>query len=117
MWIEDVFTIAGTSSEHRLWVSGVNNITYMFATLVCVSTIDRIGRRWNLYWGAAAQEICMFCAGGLARATLNADSKTLYLFGAVNFISIVIVWALYPESSQRTLEEMDLVFASDSIWA
>ncbi|KAK2019522.1 hypothetical protein LZ32DRAFT_519238, partial [Colletotrichum eremochloae] len=41
----------------------------------------------------------------------------LYLFGAVNFISIVIVWALYPESSQRTLEEMDLVFASDSTWA
>jgi hypothetical protein len=26
------------------------------------------------------------------------------------------VWALYPESNQRTLEEMDLVFASDSIW-
>lgn len=26
------------------------------------------------------------------------------------------MWALYPESNQRTLEEMDLVFASDSIW-
>ncbi|EFQ27917.1 uncharacterized protein GLRG_03061 [Colletotrichum graminicola M1.001] len=185
-----VFTIAGISSEQRLWVSGVNNITYMFATLICVFTIDRIGRRWTLYWGAAAQGICMFCAGGLARATLNADpgnraglggaatffvfaytavfgatwltvpwlipaeifplqvrakgnawgvvgwsigngwtvlllptifeklnEKTLYLFGAVSFISIVIVWALYPESNQRTLEEMDLVFASDSIWA
>ncbi|KAK2004522.1 general substrate transporter [Colletotrichum falcatum] len=186
----EIFTIAGISSEQRLWVSGVNNITYMFATLVCVFTIDRIGRRWTLYWGAAAQGICMFCAGGLARATINADpanraglggaatffvfaytavfgaswlsipwivpaeifplqvrakgnawgvvgwsigngwtvlllptifkklnEKTLYLFGAVNFVSIVIVWALYPESNQRTLEEMDLVFASDSIWA
>ncbi|KAK2048795.1 hexose transporter [Colletotrichum somersetense] len=206
-----IFTIAGISSEQRLWVSGVNNITYMFATLICVFTIDRIGRRWTLYWGAAAQGICMFCAGGLARATLNADpgnraglggaatffvyaytcvfgatwlvvpwlipaeifplqvrakgnawgvvgwsigngwtvsvstcalgspraatdtgetkvlllptifeklnEKTLYLFGAVNFVSIVIVWALYPESNQRTLEEMDLVFASDSIWS
>ncbi|KAK2021799.1 general substrate transporter [Colletotrichum zoysiae] len=185
-----IFTIAGISSEQRLWVSGVNNITYMFATLICVFTIDRIGRRWSLYWGAAAQGICMFCAGGLARATLNADpgnraalggaatffvfaftacfagswltcpwiipaeifplqvrakgnawgvvgwsigngwtvlllptifeklnEKTLYLFGAVNFVSIVVVWALYPESNQRTLEEMDLVFASDSIWA
>lgn len=27
-----------------------------------------------------------------------------------------MVWALYPETSQRTLEEMNLVFASDSIW-
>ncbi|KAH0430989.1 MFS monosaccharide transporter [Colletotrichum camelliae] len=184
-----IFTIAGISSEQRLWVSGVNNITYMFATLICVFTLDRIGRRWTLYWGAAGQGICMFCAGGLARATLNADpgsrsglggaatffvflytaifgatwltvpwlypaeifplqvrakgnawgvvgwsigngwtvlllptifeklnEKTLYLFGAVNVICIVIVWALYPESNQRTLEEMDLVFASDSIW-
>ncbi|KAF5520445.1 Sugar transporter STL1 [Colletotrichum aenigma] len=184
-----IFTIAGISSEQRLWVSGVNNITYMFATLICVFTLDRIGRRWTLYWGAAGQGICMFCAGGLARATLNADpgnrsglggaatffvflytaifgatwltvpwlypaeifplqvrakgnawgvvgwsigngwtvlllptifeklnEKTLYLFGAVNVLCIVIVWALYPESNQRTLEEMDLVFASDSIW-
>ena len=47
-------------------------------------------------------------------AALN--EKTLYLFGAVNAATIVIVWALYPETNQRTLEEMDLVFASDSIW-
>jgi hypothetical protein len=26
------------------------------------------------------------------------------------------VWALYPETNQRTLEEIDLLFASDSIW-
>ena len=44
------------------------------------------------------------------------NEKTLYLFGAVNAATIVIVWALYPETNQRTLEEMDLVFASDSIW-
>jgi len=44
------------------------------------------------------------------------NEKTLYLFGAVNLATIVIVWALYPETNQRTLEEMNLVFASDSIW-
>ena len=44
------------------------------------------------------------------------EEKTLYLFGAVNAATIVIVWALYPETNQRTLEEMNLVFASDSIW-
>ncbi|KAH7310808.1 general substrate transporter [Stachybotrys elegans] len=184
-----IFTIAGIRAEERLWVSGLNNITYMFATLICVFTLDRIGRRWTLYWGSVGQAICMFCAGGLARATLNAgpdnraqlggaatffvflftaifgatwltvpwlypaeifplqvrakgnawgvvgwsigngwtvlllptiferlNEKTLYIFGAVNVACIVIVWALYPESNQRTLEEMDLVFASDSIW-
>lgn len=26
------------------------------------------------------------------------------------------MWAFYPESNQRTLEEMDLLFAADSPW-
>ncbi|KAL4958577.1 hypothetical protein BDW69DRAFT_179574 [Aspergillus filifer] len=43
--------------------------------------------------------------------------KTMYVFGAVNAISIPIVWAFYPESSQRTLEEIGLLFAADSPWA
>jgi hypothetical protein len=42
--------------------------------------------------------------------------KTLYIFAACNIITIPMVWALYPETNQRTLEEMNLVFASDSIW-
>ena len=42
--------------------------------------------------------------------------KTLYIFGGVNALSIIVVWALYPETNQRTLEEMNLVFAADSIW-
>ena len=28
----------------------------------------------------------------------------------------VPVWALYPESNQRTLEEMDLLFAANKPW-
>lgn len=27
-----------------------------------------------------------------------------------------MVWALYPETNQRTLEEMDLVFEADTPW-
>ena len=42
--------------------------------------------------------------------------KTFYIFGAVNFLTLPIVWALYPESNQRTLEEMDLLFATNSWW-
>ena len=43
-------------------------------------------------------------------------TSTMYIFGGVNIIAIVIVWALYPETNQRTLEEMNMVFAADSIW-
>ena len=45
--------------------------------------------------------------------------NTLHVFGAVNFLSIPLVWALYPETANRTLEEMDYLFMSDSpfVWA
>ena len=42
--------------------------------------------------------------------------KTLYIFGIANVITIPMVWALYPESNQRTLEDMDLLFAADTVW-
>lgn len=165
----------------------------MFATLICVYTLDRIGRRWTLYWGAAAQGIAMFLAGGFSRLGSDArelgdagqastygaaaasfvfvftsvfgatwltvpwlypaeifplqvrakgnawgvvgwsigngwltllcpvmfdaiGEKTLYIFGACNVLAIPMVWALYPESNQRTLEEMNLLFAAPTPW-
>lgn len=42
--------------------------------------------------------------------------KTLYIFGIANAITLPMVWALYPESNQRTLEQMDLLFSADSPW-
>ena len=32
--------------------------------------------------------------------------NTLHIFGVVNFLSLPMVWALYPETANRTLEEM-----------
>lgn len=43
-------------------------------------------------------------------------SYTLFIFAACNILTIPMVWALYPESNQRTLEEMNLLFAADSPW-
>jgi hypothetical protein len=42
--------------------------------------------------------------------------KTLYIFGACNVLAIPMVWALYPETNQRTLEEMDLLFSAPTPW-
>ena len=184
-----IFATAGLDHSTVAWVSGLNTITYTIATLVCVFTLDRIGRRWTLYWGSIVQGLAMFAAGGLARAGLNAPvgsseahsysygavamiflftatfgatwltvpwlypaeifpleirakgnawgvvgwslgngwltmmlpyvfkalgEKTYYIFGAANVITLPMVYCFYPESNQRTLEEMNLVFASDS---
>ncbi|KAJ5930375.1 hypothetical protein N7466_005868 [Penicillium verhagenii] len=189
-----IFSIAGFDSTKSQWISGLNNVFYMFATLVCVFTLDRIGRRWTLYWGSIVQGIAMFLAGGFSRLAINAKAagdtghassygaaaasmififtstfgatwltvpwlypaeifplavrargnawgvvgwsigngwltllcpvmfsaigeKTLYVFAASNVITIPMVWALYPESNQRTLEDMDLLFAAKTPWA
>ena len=42
--------------------------------------------------------------------------KTFYIFGACNIIAIPMVYCLYPETNQRTLEDMDLLFAADTPW-
>lgn len=44
------------------------------------------------------------------------NEKTFYIFAISNVITIPMVWALYPESNQRTLEEMDLLFAAKTPW-
>ena len=44
------------------------------------------------------------------------EEKTLYIFAISNVISIPMVWALYPESNQRTLEDMNLLFAAPTPW-
>jgi hypothetical protein len=47
----------------------------------------------------------------------NAISEyTLFIFAGCNILTIPMVWALYPETNQRTLEEMNLLFAADSPW-
>lgn len=64
----------------------------------------------------AKRLVLMKCNQVLLLPTMfkNINEKTFYVFGICNIISIPIVWAFYPESNQRTLEEMNLLFASDS---
>ncbi len=54
-----IFRLAGFDSQKSQWISGLNNIFYAFATLICVFTLDRIGRRWTLWWGAVGQGIAV----------------------------------------------------------
>jgi hypothetical protein len=43
----------------------------MLSTLICVFTLDRIGRRMTLYWGAVVQGIALILAGVFTRLTLE----------------------------------------------
>lgn len=49
---------------------------------------------------------CLFCSIG---------GWTLVLFGVLNFCTLPFVYFWYPETAGRTLEEMDILFSSDSM--
>jgi hypothetical protein len=72
-----------------------------------VFTLDRIGRRWTLYWGAVGQGICCFCTGGLSYAAKHATGSYkdhvggaavffVYLYTAVFGATWLTVPWLYP---------------------
>lgn len=70
-----------------------------FATLICVFTLDRIGRRWTLYWGSVAQGIAMFLAGGFSRLGINAtaagDTATAAQYGAAAASMVFIFTSVF----------------------
>lgn len=182
-----IFKQAGFPTRKSDWLSGVNIILYMLATLIAVVTLDRWGRRISLYWGAVGQGISMILAAAFSKLTVEKNNSAygaasasfviiytfifgatwltvpwvypteiwpvqvrakgnawgvfgwsigngwltllcpvmfsaiqqnaLYIFGAVNFLSIIMVWAVYPETANRTLEEIDSLFSAPTIWA
>jgi len=86
-----IFRLAGFNANKSQWISGLNNIFYMvrlsyyrmthelirstqFSTLICVFTLDRIGRRWTLYWGSVMQGIAMFLCGGFTKLAANENA-------------------------------------------
>ncbi|KAN0116906.1 general substrate transporter [Hyaloscypha variabilis] len=42
--------------------------------------------------------------------------STFYIHAVFNLFAILIVYCFYPETSCRTLEEIDLLFASNTLW-
>ncbi|OWB58206.1 hypothetical protein B5S28_g4208 [[Candida] boidinii] len=181
----DIFSQAGFDSRKSQWLSGLNNIFYMFSTLISVFTLDKWGRRFTCYWGAVGQGIALFLAGGFSKAQQNHPNnksfgaaaaafvfiytsvfgatwlevpwmypaevfplevraqgnawgvfgwsigngwltllcpvmfnsiheRTLYIFGGCNFLGIVLVYFFIPETANRSLEDIDFLFSSDS---
>ncbi|KAA1123332.1 hypothetical protein PGTUg99_008442 [Puccinia graminis f. sp. tritici] len=186
-----VFQQAGYSEYKADLLSGINDISYMLSVTVAIVTLDRMGRRVTLYWGAILMGISLLICGIAARfvtdislstvdrqtwgnvvtaftfiytATFGATWLTvpwlvpteimpLYarakggcwsvvgwsigngivteiapflfnsitywtfiLFGLLNFFTLPNIYFLYPETAGRSLEDMDVLFESDSIF-
>ncbi|RMZ87678.1 hypothetical protein DV736_g5095, partial [Chaetothyriales sp. CBS 134916] len=68
-------------------------------------------------WGVVGWSIGNGWLTLLCPVMFNAISEyTLFICAASNVVTIPMVYCLYPEINQRTLEEMNLLFAADSPW-
>jgi hypothetical protein len=85
-----------------------------FFWLTLPSQVRAKGNAWGVFgWSIGNGWLTLICP-----VMFNAiGEKTLYVFGASNAVGLAMVWAFYPESAQRTLEEMDMLFASNSWFA
>lgn len=55
-----MFTLAGYSQQKSQLLAGINNIGACLCSLIGMVLIDRVGRRWLLWAGAAGLGVCMF---------------------------------------------------------
>ena len=78
-----VFTQAGYSTYKADLLSGINDICYMFSVLVAVFTLDRVGRRITLYWGAIVMGAALIIAGVAARYVYATTGAQQERYGAV----------------------------------
>ncbi|KAG0151094.1 hypothetical protein CROQUDRAFT_37395 [Cronartium quercuum f. sp. fusiforme G11] len=85
VYAPEVFQLAGGSEYMASLLSGINNITYMFSVLVAVFSLDRMGRRTTLNWGATVMAISLFIAGISTRFAIDVklDSEVRSRWGSV----------------------------------
>ena len=183
-----IFRTAGLDDLKSNWLSALMMMVGILGTAIAAHTLDRVGRRRTLYWGAVTLGIILFMIGGLNRGAIDhpdrkeqfgtaaaamvfvyvlifssswlmipfiypteifptwlrakgnafgvagwaigfgggsllvpimfagIGEKTFYVFGAAMFAYIPIIYCFFPETAGRTLEAIDFLFASKSLF-
>ncbi|KAI7871516.1 general substrate transporter [Spinellus fusiger] len=74
-YLADVFKQAGMTTEMAMLMAGVDSIIYFIGALTAIYTIDRLGRRWLMYWGLVGQAVTLFVVGGCQYAVENGNTS------------------------------------------
>ncbi|KNF00535.1 hypothetical protein PSTG_06227 [Puccinia striiformis f. sp. tritici PST-78] len=94
-----VFQQAGFSEYKADLLSGINDISYMLSVTVAIVTLDRMGRRVTLYWGAIMMGISLLICGIAARyvTDISLSSADRQSWGNV----VTAVWNPFTEHLVR----------------
>ena len=97
-----IFGLAGFSGHRSSLLSACLMVVGIIGTLIAAFTLDRVGRRRTLYWGAITLSIILFIIGGLFRGALNnPDKASQYGAAATAFVFLYLLvfsssWLMIP---------------------
>ena len=97
-----IFNLAGFSGHRSSLLSACLMIVGIIGTLIAAFTLDRVGRRRTLYWGAIVLSVILFIIGGLFRGALNhPDRAQAYGAAATAFVFLYLLvfsssWLMIP---------------------
>ncbi|KAI9627331.1 hypothetical protein H4Q26_017429 [Puccinia striiformis f. sp. tritici PST-130] len=117
-----VFQQAGYSEYKADLLSGINNISYMLTWLtvpwlVPTEIMPLYARAKGGCWSVVGWSIGNGIVTEIAPFLFNAITHwTFILFSAINFFTLPNVYFLLPETAGRSLEDMNILFESDSIF-
>lgn len=90
-------------------------VTFMYAAEIFATPLRAKGNGLNvLGWGVGFGSGVLWCPIVVAKL----GYKTFYIFGALNYLWILVIYCFFPETAGRSLEEIDLLFRSNSwfVW-
>ncbi|KAH6651413.1 general substrate transporter [Chaetomium tenue] len=97
-----IFRTAGFDDLKSNWLSALMNMVGILGTAIAAFTLDRVGRRRTLYWGAVVLSIVLFAIGGLSRGALNhPDQKEQFGTAAAAMVFVYVLvfsssWLMIP---------------------
>ncbi|PQK09429.1 hypothetical protein BB8028_0001g14990 [Beauveria bassiana] len=97
-----------------LWFFTMFNIVpcWIYGTEIWPQEIRAKGYSFTIFGWAAGCGMTQFVIPIMLQ---KLGYKTYIFFGVMNIVAMPVVWYLYPEVAKRSLEEMNLLFTSDSL--
>lgn len=103
-----VFTFLYTAFFGMTWLT----VPWLYPVEIYPTKVRAKGGAWSVVGWSVGNALVMEITPPMIASI---GWVTFLIFGAFNFLAIPIVWALYPETSNKTLEELDVVFSTKSL--
>ncbi|KAM0694734.1 hypothetical protein Q7P36_005090 [Cladosporium allicinum] len=118
-----IFGQMGISKSLTFQYQGISSVLALIAQMVCIASIDKIGRRWAMIGAPPTAPLSWIVPAEIFDTRTRSKGVTpiamekigwrfYILFVVCNFTNAVYFWATQPETKKRPLEEMNYLFTN-----